>query len=103
MMLPVDMPWQTEKELLRLFEFSALDYDVLAFINDGFLQPLSALYRRERAGFWEKRLQAEELSLYRGILELRWQAIEISTSKSWVNLNYLEDLLLHQVSISNPS
>jgi molybdopterin-guanine dinucleotide biosynthesis protein A len=92
-LLPVDMPFLRAEELLKLFEYSASDYDVVAFSKEGFIEPLSAIYRTDKFDYWRARLCSGELSLYRGIMGLCWFALRSVSAKSLINFNRQEDLL----------
>ncbi len=93
LILAVDTPFLSVEEIEGLIESIADGFDVIAYTSEEGIEPLGALYKVETETFWAERLEADELSLARGITALRFKTLKIAAgSRGLFNLNTPEDI-----------
>lgn len=92
LVLPVDLPLLTRKDLERLAEHLDPEVEVIVYQVAEKLVPLPGLYRTKTKEFWERRLQQDDWSLQSGIKRLRWKSLVVPSDDSGLfNLNEPED------------
>jgi len=93
LVLPVDLPRLTSREINLLMNSPRDGYEVITLSDSGNPEPLVALYNKSTLEFWAQRLNDGNLSLHRGIKKLKWKPVLIPIgSQALTNLNTQEDL-----------
>jgi len=93
LVLAVDLPYLTSKEIDLLLTFTRNGYEVITLSDSGDPEPIVALYNKSTLKFWIQRLHDENLSLHRGIRKLKWKPVPIPIGcNALTNINTQEDL-----------
>lgn len=93
LVLAVDLPNLTLRELMKLATASRDGLDLLTLTKSVMPEPLVALYNTSTLPFWQKSLRTGNLSISAGISKLNWEGILLpSYSVALQNINTLHDL-----------
>ncbi|MEJ2722465.1 MAG: NTP transferase domain-containing protein [bacterium] len=93
LVLAVDLPGLTDRELRRLADARAADLDVVTLSKTGHPEPLAAVYHIRRASFWKGCLDEGILSPIDVIRTLSWKPVLLGAATSALDgINTPDDL-----------